>query len=83
MIIINVAWTPNQRIRMMFEESFYIMHLADTFIQSNLQCIQAIHYCIIMCVPWELNPQPFALQTQCSTAEARETRHVTLKTGVN
>ncbi len=48
------------------------MHLADTFIQSNLQCIQAIHYCIIMCVPWELNPQPFALQTQCSTAEARE-----------
>ncbi len=28
------------------------MHLADAFIQSNLQCIQIIH------VAWELNPQP-------------------------
>ncbi len=25
-----------------------------------------------MCVPWELNPQPFALQTQCSTTEPQE-----------
>ncbi len=22
-----------------------------------------------ICVPWELNPQPFALLTQCSTTE--------------
>ncbi len=22
-----------------------------------------------MCVPWELNPQPFAVVTQCSTTE--------------
>ncbi len=36
------------------------MHLADAFIQSHLQCIQAIHL-VIMCVPWELNPQPFVL----------------------
>ncbi len=34
--------------------------LADTFIQSDLQCIQDIHFFISMCVPWELNPQPFA-----------------------
>ncbi len=33
------------------------MHLADAFIQSDLQCIQAIH-CLSVCVPWELNPQP-------------------------
>ncbi len=25
-----------------------------------------------MCVPWELNPQPFALLTQCSTTETQE-----------
>ncbi len=25
-----------------------------------------------MCFPWELNPQPFALLTQCSTTEPQE-----------
>ncbi len=35
------------------------MHLADAFIQSDLQYIQAIHFFISMCVPWELNPHPF------------------------
>ncbi len=25
-----------------------------------------------MCVPWESNPQPFALLTQCSTTEPQE-----------
>ncbi len=44
------------------------MHLADTFIQSRLT-IQAIH----LHFPWELNPQPFALLTQCSTTEPQET----------
>ncbi len=37
---------------------FYIMHLADAFIQSDLQCIQVIHCIVSMCVPWESNPQP-------------------------
>ncbi len=45
------------------------MHLADAFIQSDLQCIQTIHVFVSMCVPWESNPQPFALLTQCSTTE--------------
>ncbi len=36
-------------------------------------CIQAIHnFFISMCVPLELNPQPFALLTQCSTTEPQE-----------
>ncbi len=52
------------------------MHLADAFIQSDLQCIQGVHvlfiFFISMYVPWELNPQPFALLTQCSTAEPQE-----------
>ncbi len=46
------------------------MDLADAFIQSDLQYIQAIHlYFISTCVPWESNPQPFALLMQWSTAE--------------
>ncbi len=52
------------------------MHLADTFIQSDLQCIQAIHFLFqYVCVPWELNPQPFVLQMQCSTTEPQEHYH--------
>ncbi len=48
------------------------MHLADTFIQSDLR-IQAIHFSFIsICVPWESNPQPFELLTQCSTTEPQE-----------
>ncbi len=46
--------------------TFTFMHLADAFIQSNLQYIQFMH------VPWELNPQPFVLLTQCSTTEPQE-----------
>ncbi len=48
------------------------MHLTDAFIQSALQCIQAIHCFVSIRVPWELNPQPFALLTQCSTTEPQE-----------
>ncbi len=60
----------------MFTFTFTFMHLADAFIQSDLHCIQAIHF-ISMCVPWESNPQPFALLTQCSTTEPQE--HVNLE----
>ncbi len=44
--------------------SFTLMHLADAFIQSNLQCIQVIIVFVSMCVLWELNPRPFALLTR-------------------
>ncbi len=46
--------------------TFTFMHLSDVFIQNDLQYIQVMH------VPWELNPQPFALLTQCSTTEPQE-----------
>ncbi len=55
-------------------------YLADTFIQSNLLCIQAIHIFISICVPWELNPQSFALLTQYSTTEPQEHKHISLVT---
>ncbi len=50
---------------------FTFMLLAHAFIQSDLQCIQAIFF-VSMCVPWELNPQPFALLMQCSTSKPQE-----------
>ncbi len=36
--------------------------------------IQVIHF-LSVCGPWELNPQPFALLTQCSTTEPQEHWH--------
>ncbi len=42
--------------------TFTFMYLADAF----------IHFLVSMCVPWELNPQPLALLTQCSTTESQE-----------
>ncbi len=47
------------------------LHLSDAFIQSDLQV-----YIFSMCVPWELNPQPFALLMQCSTTEPQGHRLV-------
>ncbi len=45
------------------------MHLADAFIQSDFQLHSGYTFLINMCFPWESNPQPFALLTQCSTTE--------------
>ncbi len=51
--------------------TFTFMHLAD--IQSNLFRLYIVF--VSICVPWELNPQPFALLTQCSTTEPQEQQH--------
>ncbi len=49
-----------------FTLHFTFMHLADAFIQSDLQCIQAIHlYCQYAC-SLGIEPTTFALLTQCS-----------------
>ncbi len=53
---------------------FYMyIYLADAFIQRDFRDreIQAI-FMASTCVPWESNPQPFALLTQCSTTEPQE-----------
>ncbi len=36
--------------------TFTFMHLADAFIQSDLQLHSGYTFLISMCVPWELNP---------------------------
>ncbi len=61
-------WTHTHTVK---THTFTFMHFADAFIQSDLQCIQAIHF-VSMPVPWELRPQPFALLTQCYTTEPQE-----------
>ncbi len=54
------------------ELSDITVHLADTFIQSDLQCIQAIHFfCQYMC-SLGIEPTTFALLTQCSTTEPQK-----------
>ncbi len=53
---------------------FTFMHLADAFIQSDLQCIQAIHLlsvCQYVC-SLGIEPTTFARLTQCSTTEPQE-----------
>ncbi len=52
------------------------MHLADAFIQSDLQCIQAIHFFVSMCVPLGIEPTTFALLTQRSNHLATRTPHL-------
>ncbi len=51
------------------------MHLADAFIQSDLQCIQAIHFCQYVC-SLGIEPTTFALLTQCSTIEPQKHKMV-------
>ncbi len=48
--------------------TFTFMHLADAFIQSDLQLHSGYTFLLVR-VPWESNPQPFAQLTQCSTTE--------------
>ncbi len=48
-----------------------ILHLPDAFIQSDLQCILATHFCQYVC-SLGIEPTTFALLTQCSTTEPQE-----------
>ncbi len=51
---------------------FTFMHLADAFIQSDLHCIQTIHFLPVCVFPGNLTHDPFALLTQCTTTEPEE-----------
>ncbi len=63
--------------------TFTFMHLADTFIQSDLQCIQAIHlYCEYVC-SLGIEPTTFELLTQCSNHWASVIYNKVQKFGVN
>ncbi len=40
--------------------------------KATYSAFRLLHFIVSMCVPWELNPQPFVLLTQCSTTEPQE-----------
>ncbi len=48
--------------------AFTFMHLADAFIQSDLQLFELYMYCQYAC-SLGIEPTTFALLTQCSTTE--------------
>ncbi len=50
----------------------YIYAFSRRFYPKRLTVHSAYTCFITMCVPWESNPQPFALLTQCSTTEPQE-----------
>ncbi len=47
----------------------YIYAFSRRFYPKRLTITFRLYIFISMCVPWESNPQPFALLTQCSTTE--------------
>ncbi len=49
-------YVMDTRPKVEYHNCFTFMHLADTFIQSDFRCIQAICFFISMRVPWESNP---------------------------
>ncbi len=52
---------------------FYFLKFSRRFYPKRLTVHSGYTFCFIsMCVPWELNPQPFVLLTQCSTTEPQE-----------
>ncbi len=63
----RAAQRLNSKSRLLhFDWLFTFMHWADA-------CdLLRLYIFVSMCVPWELNPQLFALLTQCSTTEPQE-----------
>ncbi len=52
--------------------SIYIYAFSRRFYPKQLTVHSGYTFIVCMCVPWELNPQPFVLLTQCSTTEPQE-----------
>ncbi len=58
----------------------YVYAFSRRFYPKRLKVHSGYNFCFIsMCVPWELNPQPFARLTQCSTTEQQEHRNFSNK----
>uniref|UniRef100_A0A9J7X3C2 Uncharacterized protein n=1 Tax=Cyprinus carpio carpio TaxID=630221 RepID=A0A9J7X3C2_CYPCA len=55
-----------------FKFKFKFMHLADAFIQSNLQCIQAINF-YLSCVPGDRTPNLALVNTMLNHLSYRNT----------
>ncbi len=53
-------------------KDIYIYAFSRRFYPKRLTVHSGYTLFISMCVPWELNPQPSTLLTQCSTTEPQE-----------
>ncbi len=56
---------------MYYKSLFTFTYLTDAFIQSD-SVYSGYTFIVSMCVPWESNPQPFTVLTQCSATEPQE-----------
>ncbi len=59
-----------------FKSHIYIYAFSRRFYPKRLTIAFRLYIFISICVPWESNPQPFALLTQCSTTEPHRNSHV-------
>ncbi len=50
----------------------YIYAFSRHFYPKRLTVHSGYTFFVSICVPWELNPQPFALRMQCSTTEPQK-----------
>ncbi len=59
--------------------NIYIYTFSRCFYPKQLTVHSGYTFFFIrMCVPWELNPRPFALLTQCSTTEPQKHKPIRL-----
>ncbi len=65
-VMSQICTQTNQR------EDVYIYAFSRRFNPKWLTAHSGYTFIISTCVPWESNPQPFALLTQCSTTEPQE-----------
>ncbi len=52
--------------------TLYIYAFSRRFYPKRLTVHSGYTFFLSVCVPWELNPWPFALLMQCSTTEPQE-----------
>ncbi len=74
-VLISLHWLPiRYRIDfiVLLLVYIYIYAFSRHFYPKRLTVHSGYTCFITMCVPWESNPQPFALLTQCSTTEPQE-----------
>ncbi len=57
---------------MYYYNIIYIYAFSRCFYPMRLTVHSDYNFFVSMCVPWELNPQPFVLLTQCFTTEPQE-----------
>ncbi len=59
----------NRFLKQVTIECMEVVTFSRRFYPKRLTIAFRLYIFISMCVPWESNPQPFALLTQCSTTE--------------